>query len=131
MKKSELRQLIREVINEMSDKMRDVDIVAGETIVSIDGKVKDESLRLHCHNGVYYDIDVSYDYGNDSHAFISEISMNSIIGSKIVEAYHEDKDSYGVTLVFVDNNNRKGTITIQHDHNGYYGFSYYVTKGQM
>lgn len=112
------------------NKLLDIDVLNGETIVSIEGQVKDSFLRLHCKSGKVYDINIEDDGdgGNDSHAFISDIDMDKVIGRKIVDARHEDKDSYGVTLKFMTKEMQLGTITIQHDHNGYYGFSYHVSK---
>ena len=110
------------------EKLDDVDIVKGETVVSVLGEPNDEELELRCANGNIYNVSVSYEYGCDSHAFISDISMQPVIGHKIVDAHHEDMDSYGTTLVFVTDQGKRGTIAITHDHNGYYGFSYHVEK---
>ena len=131
MKRSELKQLIREVVSEVygSQKLDDIDIMNGETIVEIEGKIGDQSLRLKCRSGNFYDIEVDDDGPqNDSHAFISEIDMDKIIGREITDARHHGKDTYGVTLNFMTKRLQLGSITIDHKHNGYYGFSYHVTK---
>ncbi len=128
---AEVRAMIDE--KESYNKMLDVDILKGETITKIEGEIKDSYLRLICKSGNVYDINIDDDSdgGNDSHAYISGIDMDKVIGRKIVDARHEDKDSYGVTLKFMTKEMQLGTITIQHDHNGYYGFKYYVTKGRV
>ena len=129
MKKSELKVLIREVIEEMgADKLHDIDIIAGEIIVAIEGQVNEDSLRLRCKSGNHYDI--SLDPDEYAKAYFNEINMAQVINKEIVRAYHTDKNVYGATLVFVGKDNSKGTIHIENENNGYYGFSYHVTKGR-
>lgn len=122
------KKIVSEVYG--SQKLDDIDIINGETIIAIEGNVKDKSLRLKCKSGNYYDIDVDDDGPqNDSDAYISEINMDKVIGRQIVDARHDGKSREGVTLKFMTKQLQLGTIEIQHDHNGYYGFSYHVTKG--
>jgi hypothetical protein len=131
MKRFELKQLIREVIvKEFAvDKMEDIDIIKGETIVSFTGEGNDSFMTINCESRHHYDIYVD-DEGpsNDSHAFISEIDLKNLVGKPIVFAQHEGKNSYGVTLVMKAADGSEGHVTIDHEHNGYYGFSYSVIK---
>jgi hypothetical protein len=124
---SDLKKQIADKENE--HKKGDIDIINGETIIAIEGSVGDKGLRLKCKSGNSYDIDVDDDGPqNDSNAYISAIDMGKVMGRQIVDAQHADKDNEGVVLKFMTKRLQLGTITIQHDHNGYYGFSYSVTK---
>jgi hypothetical protein len=127
-KRSELKQLIREVILQefAVDKMEDIDIIKGETITSFKGEGNDSFMTIDCASGHHYDIYVDAD--DYAQAWISEIDLKNIIGKPIVFAEHDGKDSYGVTLVMKSADGSEGHITVECEHNGYYGFSYSVIK---
>jgi hypothetical protein len=128
-KRSELKSLIREALEEMSqNKLEDIDIIKGEVIQSFDGAVKDDSMTIRCASGNSYEIQTWPD--EYASAWISEINLDKLIGKKIVEAYHDGKDCFGVTLIMKAEDGNVGHVTIEADHNGYYGFSYQVTKSQ-
>ncbi len=128
MKRSELKQLIREVVSEVygSPKLDDIDIIKGETIVAVNGEEHSNEIYLKCASGNNYEV---YAYPDEyATAEISEIDLGRIIGKPIVFAQHSDKDSYGVTLMMKAQDGSVGEIRITCDHNGYYGFEYGVTK---
>jgi hypothetical protein len=62
--------------------------------------------------------------GNDSNAFLSHVSgMEAILGQPITEV-SEESDGYGAVIELGIANGQKCVITIIHEQNGYYGFSY-------
>jgi len=128
MKKSELKALIREVISEVYDaqKLSDIDIIKGETIIEVNPKEYSNEVYLKCASGNTYEV---YAYADENAtAEISVVDLGRIIGKPIIFAQHSDKDSYGVTLTMKAQDGSIGEIRITCDHNGYYGFEYGVTK---
>lgn len=120
----EIREVVAEVYGD--DKMNDIDIIKGETVVAVTGAEHDNEVYLKCASGNTYEV---YAYPDENaSAEISEINLVKIIGKPIVHAQHNDKDSYGVTLTMKTQDGGVGEIRITCDHNGYYGFEYGVTK---
>jgi hypothetical protein len=127
-KKSELKSLILEVVSEIygNQKLDDIDIIKGETIISVNPKEYSNEVYLNCASGNVYEV---FAYPDDNAtAEISVVNLDKIIGKPIVFAQHSDKDSYGVTLIMKAGDGSIGEILISCDHNGYYGFEYGVTK---
>ncbi len=100
-------------------KLGELDQLIGETITSY----RDGSFV--CASGRRFELDIEDDGcgGNDSHAFVSGSDMLPILGRVITDAYPKDCSSYGANLMF-EAAGCNGVITIEHDHNGYYGFSW-------
>jgi len=67
-------------------------------------------------------LDDDSDGGNDSWAFLQSADLISIANQEIIDI-EEVSDSYGATIKIFTKDNF-GTITIVHEQNGYYGFSY-------
>lgn len=109
-------------------KLTDINILVGEVIKSID-RQDDHALLISLENGRNFRINL-YDEGgqNDSHASIGKIDMSEVVGHTISEAYEESKDSCQAILIFKTRGKREGRIELDHDHNGYYNFSYDVEE---
>lgn len=100
----------------------------GKKITSIsDWTSGDDSLVITTDSGVFnLNIDDEGGYGNDSHAYLHDISgLQYILGQEIT-GVEERSDSWGAEIRLQTD---KGVcvIDIRHEHNGYYGFSYDLT----
>ena len=109
--------------------MKDIDILIGSTITAHELSSCKKSLEIKTAAGKTFEIlvDDEGSGGNDSYAWISSVSLSEVVGHEITTAHHENSNSYGVTLV-LKAGDRVGMIEIEHEHNGYYGFSYEVVE---
>lgn len=99
--------------------------IKGKTIVSADAwKRKDQSWRFKTNDGDY-ELYISDDGPqNDSFAYIESIlGLESIIGKEIIEV-QEESDSEHAIITLRAKRSKDCIININHQHNGYYGFSY-------
>lgn len=112
-------------------KRGDMDQLVGETITSCEGKAGDEQMTFFCASGKVFTFWLEDDgggTGNDSHAFISGISIP--IGEPITLVTERGRDSYGARFVFgvasVDEEDAAESfyLDVTHEHNGYYGWGY-------
>lgn len=104
-------------------KLKELSILVGQTITNVSND-NDYSLRISLSSGKMIDLELS-DEGpqNDSHAWISSFDLDIIKNQEIIEAYEESKDSSHAHLI-LKTKDHMGSITITHEHNGYYDFSY-------
>ena len=109
----------------MNEKLTEFSILTGKTIVSV--SAEKHYIRFYLVGG-FCDIDLSDDGPqNDSHAFFVNFeALNSIVNKVVVSAVDNEinKDNCEFTLTFADGT--KIVFESQHEHNGYYGYSYQV-----
>ncbi len=108
----------------MDDKKLDIDVLIGHTLrgwTLADPK----RLILYCDDHQWVvQVDDDGAGGNDSYASVTDVRLTDLIGETITGARHEGGgDDVGLLLEAGD---RRGSITLRHDHNGYYGWSYEV-----
>lgn len=108
-------------------KLGELTQLVGEVITSYrDG-------RFTCASGRRFVLDIQDEGcgGNDSHAYLDDDDMYRVLGFPILAAYPTDASSWGVTLTFESQGGSipvRGTVTITHEHNGYYGFSWELVE---
>ncbi len=110
-------------------KLKEITSLIGEIIESYkisDGKY---SIELFTESGKTFVIELEDEGGGcDSHASIGKVELSDVIGKTIAEAYEESKDSSQAVLIFKTRGKRIGRIELDHEHNGYYNFSYDISE---
>lgn len=101
------------------------DILKGQKIISFEPWSNgDKGWYFNTESQRYYlEIDDDGCGCNDSNAYINYIQdLDKILNQEIIEV-DEGSDSYGANITLKTREN-ECFIVINHDHNGYYGFSY-------
>lgn len=105
-------------------KKQSFDILIGEKIVKYTHPDKKDSSFSFESDKYRYDLSIDDDGPqNDSHAYINYISNFDGILNKEIISVNEHSESYGAEIK-IDTAYSTAEIDINHDHNGYYGFSY-------
>jgi hypothetical protein len=107
------------------DKIPGIEQLIGDKIVSArEWQHRDEGWSFTTTKGEY-ELDIYYDAGNDSLAFIDTVlNLDSVLGKTIVSAQELNYDSYGCELELIAEDGSVCKIVLEHQHNGYYGFNY-------
>ena len=107
-------------------KLKDFQQIDGHVIESVE-KMSEKEARIVTNLNCYRLIveDDGSGTGNDSYAFIAEIIYGPVVkplyGRKKIS---EKQDSDCAQIDIVDAIGNQLEITIKHEHNGYYGFTY-------
>ena len=112
------------------EKLTEFSILNGKTIVNV--FANKDHVRFNLVGGIC-DIDL-YDDGpqNESHAFFANFEPLNSLGNKVVLSAVDNEinqDNCEFTLTFADGT--KIVFESQHEHNGYYGYSYEVTYTEV
>lgn len=109
-------------------KKQDFNQLIGKKIIAIFEWISgDQSLVIVTDSGVFNLNIEDESWGcNDSHAYLHGIvGIESVLNQEIT-GVEERSESYGAEIKLIAATGTC-TIDIQHDHNGYYGFSYDLT----